>query len=317
MRDHTIKTRRRTRFFLFITLCTVICIIAGATVLKRRRVDSRVNIVVATSPLAIWSFNPSNHSATVMTIPEEMIIQGIHGYGAYSFESLWKLGIIDHRSGLLLSESTQEELGIPIVWFIGIDKNQLTPVSDPISWGRHFFSWGNSIRFIIHAYETNMNIWSFIRLVRLLSQVSIGRITHIDISHLEVTSSEVLPDGSVRQIFDNVLLDRAIQGSFEEDSIRGESLTAAVYNTTDTPSLGTRVARLLSNIGIQVVTVGNEKPTVNQCRILTSVRLLHSNTVERMKDIYDCKIEIVSSAQRADIILRMGTRYATRFSDVR
>lgn len=105
--------------------------------------------------------------------------------------------------------------------------------------------------------------------------------------------------------------------SLKTDSIRGESLTAAVYNTTDTPSLGTRVARLLSNIGIQVVTVGNEKPTVNQCRILTSVRLLHSNTVERMKDIYDCKIEIVSSAQRADIILRMGTRYATRFSDVR
>jgi hypothetical protein len=100
---------------------------------------------------------------------------------------------------------------------------------------------------------------------------------------------------------------------FENDVLRKEGLSVALYNTTSVPALGNRASRILTNAGILVVTVGNDEPAISQCEVAGSAKPLSSKTAAYMLGIFGCRKIVLQEGTRADLTIRLGSDYAKRF----
>lgn len=272
---------------------------------------SRRNILIGTSPVSIWSWNTNDSSITLVVLPSDIAIDSSR-YGRYSLEALWKLGFIDNEVGLVLARSLTETLAIPLTWFIG-EGATLKHTTDPRIYGKNLFSLRGLVPFLLGRRTTNISVWEYFRLMWALSRVTDERIDVIDFAHQPPTASETLPDGSERTFFDRERVDILLTGLFEDELIRKEEKTVAIYNTTGTQALGTYAARLLTGQGVFVVAVGNSEPEINQCVIEGSLPMIQSKTALVITELFNCKHQITQNQQRADIIVRLGTLYASQF----
>jgi len=275
--------------------------------------SNRVNVVVATSPVTVWSWNTNDNTFIVLSIPSDDVIDALYGYGNYSLEALWRLGFIDKKSGLLLSDSLSDTLGLPITSYIGTKSQELLNVSDPLMYGRQLFSLSNVFSFMSAGYQSNMPMGLFVAFSRALGAARPDKIQSIDIGNLGAVSEESLPDGTIRNILSPDFLDHTLGNVFENDAFRAEDLSVALYNTTDVPAVGNRAARLLTNAGILVVTVGNDQKPLNRCELIGSATPLSSKTAAYIISVFNCKKIVSQESARADLIVRLGNDFAKRF----
>jgi hypothetical protein len=275
---------------------------------------SRIAIVVASSPVSIWSWDIRSHSFVVITIPSSYVTDATRGYGRYSLDALWKLGFLDKKDGSLLAESLGNTLGIAIPWYIGEKTSELPAVADPVAYGRSLLSLTHMASFLLSTYRTNIPFSSYVFLARELASVRVNKITHIDLANTSVTQTEDLPDGTNRQIMNIDDIDGVLKGVFEDEFIRKEGITVALYNTTRIPSLGNQVARILSSYGSLVVSVGNDENGVKDCTLVVDKRLEDTVTVRLIKDLFDCHVESRVKQKRADVEMFIGTTYADQFA---
>lgn len=282
------------------------------TVGNSRSAVSRLNVVLATAPVTVWSWNTIDNTFAVLVIPAFVAVDA-PGYGRYALESLWRLGFIDKKGGSALSKSLESALAIPISRYAGEDRENLVSLSDPGSYGRRFFG---LIRFpaaILTGGPTNMPLPSAVSFAWALWRAKADDVTVVDIGKQSPVGREELPDGSVRQYLDTERVDVLLKGALEDDRIRNEGLRVAVYNTTKTPNVGTAAARFLVNQGVLVVAVGNDEPQVDRCTMVTEKKLVKTTTVKVIAELFDCVVSESSGDQRADILVRLGTAYAARF----
>jgi hypothetical protein len=269
----------------------------------------RVNIVLATSPITVWSWNKDDGSFIVISLPSDAVIDAIHGYGKYSLEALWKLGFIEDAT--TLNSSLSYALGIPIQWYSGSEG--LPSVSDPVSYGREYFS----LTHIFGRRRTNIPLSLYISFSRALASARVDKIEFIDFTRKIVTYDEDIPDGSKRKVVDLERVDEVLKGIFEDSQIRKESISVAIYNSTQVPSLGNRAARLLTQSGILVVSVGNEDKEISQCEIEGTTHSLETKTASNISDILGCKRIPVTDQRRTDLTVKIGGRFASLFSPQR
>lgn len=275
--------------------------------------SQRVNVVVATNPITVWSWNRVDNTFIVLSIPSDDVIDALYGYGNYSLDALWRLGFIDKKGGLLLSDSLSDTVGLPIDWYIGSKSLSLTNISDPLGYGKTLFSLTNIFSFMDRAYQSNMPMGLFIAFSQALTGARPDKINEINVGNLDVVNEVSLPDGESQKIISPDYLDHALGGVFESDIFRTEGLSVALYNTTHVPALGNRAARLLTNAGILVVTVGNDEQPIHQCDETGSTKSLSTNTARYITGLFHCRKIISSDGSRADLIIRLGNDFAKRF----
>jgi hypothetical protein len=268
--------------------------------------SDRVSVVVATSPMTVWSWDRSDNSFIQLTIPSDYVINALYGYGYYSLDAIWRLGFIDKKGGTLLSDSLSDTLGLPIDWYIGTKSQELPN-------GKELFSLSNIFSFIERTYQTNMPIGLFISFSRALTAARPDKIQHIDAGNVDIVTKETLPDGSERKVLSPDFLDHELGGIFVSELLRTEGLSVALYNTTSVPELGNRTSRLLTNAGILVVMVGNDEPEITTCVLTGGTKVLQSKTAAFITSVFKCKKVESSEEKRADLIVRIGTEYAKRF----
>lgn len=190
---------------------------------------TRFAVVMVTSPVRVWVWDKERGGGVVISIPDDTRIPTV--YGTYPVSSVWKLGELDRKDELLLARSLSEVLGIPIKWYIGPNR---TNVPFPL---------------LFH--------------IRMTSQK--GKIIDASSALREV----VLPDGSTQQELDESKFERILGNAFEVKKVREEALPIAVYNTTKTPALGTRMGRMITHLGGNVLVVGNSTQVVSDTCLIT------------------------------------------------
>ena len=120
-------------------------------------------------------------------------------------------------------------------------------------------------------------------------------------------------DGSSALILDPAMVDSRLAHVFEDDAVRTESVSTAILNTTGMPSLGSRAARLLGNLGVSVVSVGNDTPEVKVCTVTGTRDSLLSASAKVIESVLGCRPVEISQSDQADLTARIGATYAKRF----
>lgn len=274
---------------------------------------SRVNFVVASSPVVVWSWDREAHTVTVVSLPANTDIDAVHGYGRYSLDALWRLGSIDPKAGALLSESVSDVLGLSNSFFIGDRSDTLPPAANPLLYGRKLFSLINLWRFLGIQYRTNIPLSLFISFSRELGGLHSDQLSYVDITQKIYRQEVDLPDGSKQYVLSPEQVDAAFAGVFEDDDIRKELLTVALDNTTQIPSLGNRAARLLAAVGVHVVSVGNDEPELHQCTVEGRERVLATKTARVIGEILNCQLHVAAGDAPTDLVVDIGTQFADRY----
>jgi len=283
-------------------------------VFLRTEASFRRTVVFAGSPVVVWSCASDNSGCEVVTIPSSYVVDAVHGYGRYSLDALWRLGFIDKRGGEILADSVADLLGLSHAWFMGSNDPSLPEVASGVTLGKKIISLSSLFPFILHRDRSDIPTSEFIALAKQISSTPFDGITSVDLSEKQVTESQALPDGTVQNVFSTDQVDRALKGMFEDTAIRKEALTVSVYNTTETPDLGTRAARLLTTSGILVVSVGNDEQELAHCVVSGSSTALASHTARVLEWILGCHGSVMTGVQSSDLVVRVGTDFAARYA---
>lgn len=283
-----------------------------AVFLFLRPLPHRVTIALATDPALVWSWDTEKNLVTVIALPAEAVTDGAWGYGKYSLEALWKLGYIQNHQGTLFTKSLTHALALPTQYFWGEKTDSMQAMIDPLEEAKALFSWGNSTHLV--SAHTNIPIRVLAAQLWSVRTAKADQFTLLDLTRAIKTVKEELPDGSKRIVIDTTQIDELLAHELEEDAVRAERMSVAIYNTTATPALGGKVARVVNAIGAFVIAVGNDAPEIDECTIAVAEEKRGAVTVARLKEIFGCTIVAQSGEERADIALRVGSRYEAEFS---
>jgi hypothetical protein len=277
---------------------------------EARVLAGRTTVVVALEPVVVVSWDDRTASLALITIPEETVVEALFGYGRYSLRGLWELGKIDAKEGLVLSESVGEALGIPVPYYVGPLKATGENAFERV---RDVFSFSRTLGIVAGTTRTNLPLRVWFGFMRHIALLRPDRVTTIELSHARGIAQTTAPDGSTRLELDPSQVDVLIGDVFEDEAIRREALPVAVYNTTEVATLGTRAARLLSTMGFVVVAVDNAQPQKDACEAYVRAGMEKSASVVLIRELFDCTIISQKERMRADIMVYVGSSYASRF----
>ncbi len=296
-------------------LITLALAIAVWGIFPRHSSYSRQTVVLASSPMVIFSWDPSDRTATLLSLSADLVTEGTHGYGQYSLAAFWRLGEIEKKDGTVLSESLTETIGIPVALYLGPASGMFGGGGDPLTIAKNTFAFRNIFSRMAGRYRTNIPIRTFLAFTWLLQVAKPDRVNTYDFSlqPTRVARETTLADGTKQWVADNQAIDLRLKEVFEDERVRREGVSVAVYNTTDMPSLGERTARLLTHIGVSVVAVGNEKAGIDRCEVVGGEKTLKSVSAKVTASILGCKESLATESGRADLIVRMGNNAVKRF----
>lgn len=276
--------------------------------------QGRISLVFSCNPLTIFSYQQIKaddysyeSTLSVVSIPEKTLIKTIHGYGDYRIESLPKLEVLEKRN--LISESLENTLSIPIEGFVNLGDCSLSGETE----AKNIFLKGLLQSFFSNG-RTNLSKWDLIRLFWSSRNLKVEQIKRLDLETAGITSLQTLPDGSQLLKISPEKMEAQAAEFFRDEVGRRESLAIEVLNATDYPGLGERAVRILSNLGLEVVRVGNESHQYKECLLLGSRLTAKTYTVRRLREIFNCTFK-EEELQRADLSLILGQDYFAKLEE--
>ncbi len=312
------KTEKR--FFLFplllIVLVGILWLISRLIFTGTWEGKSRLTVIFITQPVIVASFNPADQSLTAISLPSDTYVEASHGYGQYRLGKVYDVGNLDQRGGEVLKSTVRELLGIPIDGYIDLQKlnfgktDNLTS-SEFISRRQQILGWLTFLGALEKKSKTDLKAGDLWRFYASVQAVKAGKITFVNLAKAQVLVPQTLPDGTNILAADQVRLDGLLTDLFREDNIASENFKIAVLNSTNTSGLGDRAARIINNMGIQVVSVGNFQPQLESCQLNFSKNLEKSLTALKLKRVFGCEIKKQPFPEvRADITLIVGKKYS-------
>lgn len=265
---------------------------------------SRLTLALNTEPLLIVSFAPSEKSLTFLSFPGKTYIEAIHGYGFYKTESLWQLGELENNGGEILMGSFQEYLGVPVDAFVSQPGLEIETDRIKESYLRLLQS------LFLGEGVTNLTRWDLWRLWWGIRKVRFDKINVLDIQETDAVREVILPDGSEALESDPLCLDRLVNRFFSDQRIRNEDLKVGVFNATGYSGLAKRAARLINNLGGQVVEVGDWPQTEASCLIKGNRQLAKAFLVKKLSQVFHCQYKTEEEGESSvDISLILGEDY--------
>jgi len=335
---HEQKVRRSNQIKLRLKLALLVLLLVaigfiGFALLKelsspKLNKNSRVTIVFASNPIEVLSFEPDGN-LTLISIPENAYVEVPRGFGSYQIGNVWELGYQEKIQGELLRLTIQELLGAPVdgwvgqkiissqpnlksyQWKAGEFKNDLLAVKNKAtSWA--VLTKPQIVLSTINNLQTNLNT---LDLVWLWWQVKFTRFDKIQFVNLKETSAlskYVLADDSQVLSVSQALLDSVCAKLFKNSQFVNEHLNIEVLNGTNKQGLANRVARLITNMGGNVIYIQNSSTTFNRCQISGSSSSLQSFTARRLQTIYGCQLLANNQISQADLQITVGQDYSQR-----
>lgn len=304
--------RKRTRLLPAIVsigvVAVLICFLFFGFRTASRPAPFRQSTILVGSSIYIVSWDAAREQVVVVDIPDSVVIEGTRGYGKYPLLSLLKLDTIDHHGGKVFTESLSDALGLPLVGMTQI--SQSNPTEESVELLRHVFSWKSLLDIGAH-HSVSWSTWaSWVLAARSL------KADQVETVHAkQALADQSQPDGSIVSILDAQRFDYLYGSLFTDTRMRTEGITVSVYNTTGVPTIGQRAARILSQLGVSVVTVGNDETALSNCVLSGTEASLRSTTASFIRSYFHCQTKKIEEAQgTSDLSLQLGTDYSSIFA---
>jgi len=255
--------------------------------------ESRINLVIKSTTTSVLSFDPSQEEVMVVDIPGEVYTEVPGGFGSWQTRAIYDLGQSENppKGSRLLSQSISHLLGLPIDGYIQSgDKTTKEIVND--------FRSLLGIKDLLSNIQTDLSPVELIRLGLGLSKVRFDKVGSINLAELEVFENDIA---------DPMRLDNIVAQNFSDSQIVKEQVTIAVFNGTDKPGLASQVARMISNMGGNVIIQSSFEGSVPS----TFITGKEGYTKKRLKQVFcsgqSCdNIPANSSDFRAQINIVLG-----------
>lgn len=310
------RTSRSPLTILAIILVAVLslALVIGFLVLARTHHSlwhhrGRLNFVWGQDPTRVVSLIPSQE-LLILEFPSNSAITAARGYSQYPLTSLWKLAELEQRPNLV-AESVQQFLAVPLAgWLTGSQncptdqpnglKNCLTKTLWSLTQTSSSFSL--SERFILH---------------RQLKKTNLAQIKFINLGNSRAAQEVTLPDGQVRLVFNQELIDSYLEQKFYDPKAISDNLTANIVNTTSHPGLANQAARLVSHLGVHVISTSSNDQNLQGCLLETSKEHQSSATVKQLSQIFNCRLDLNLNldSPRFHLQLLLGQDYWQEWQD--
>ncbi|EKD84978.1 MAG: hypothetical protein ACD_38C00119G0004 [uncultured bacterium] len=265
-----------------------------------------INLVIRTKNISLLSYNPTKGSIIILNIPDETFLELPNGFGKWQLRAIYDFGQTQGLGGdKLLKESLSSFFAVPIDGFLDLSASGVTSAEvietlrkNPLS------GYG-----LLSALKTDLTMWELLKFKMNISAVRFDKIKELNLDKLSVLQKDNLPDGSFVFISDPSILD-SVLGDLVDPKIVSEHKTIAVLNATDKPQLAQKWARLITNLGGNVIITGNAPERLEKTQVFGE----QSFTLKRLRQIFapDDKIsssEGVMGSSRAQINVLIGEDY--------
>jgi len=285
-----------------IAAISILVIAAGLVFFVHPSIPTRIGVAIVGDPTIVFSYDQRRNIAISVSIPTDVSVDAVRGYGTYPISSVWKLDRMDHRKGVLFQETLEETIGIPIRFFI-----------DPPSNNSNVFSFASCIQLFIQR-RTNIPVWLLFTLFQAVSHMGPTDMTVFDLTNYPVFVETIQADGTTVKKIDTEKLTLLLGTHAEDAEIRKENLRIALSNTTESSGLAQKLARILEEAGFHVITLSNEenvRPT--RCVIRSKQELKESYTVKTLQWLYGCVFEEANEELSSDVHFIIGSDFEKRF----
>lgn len=278
--------------------------------------EFNINLLVRTPVVSVVSYSPKEEKITIISIPDETFLDVPHGFGKWQLRAVYDLGRSQDGIGgdKLLSDTVASFLAIPIDGFLDLSslKKQKSAVemintirANPFS-GFGFLS----------SLKTNLTMWELLKLFKSIGGVRFDKVKELDFAKLNVLEKDTLADGTPIFTADPIKLD-SVLASLADPAVVTEHKSIAILNATDHPQLAQKWARVVTNLGGNVIITTNANTRLK----MTQVTGEQSPTLKRLRQIFDLgcqnnpKCDTIKSSDedivssRAQINLLLGEDY--------
>lgn len=305
------KTKSRNKYFRLFLKATpfLIFVVIGFLVFQGYQYwqgrlwkhNNRFTVVVATSDPKIYSYEPSDQTLTIITIPANLEMDVAMGYGRLMVGSLWQLGHDEGKSGILLKNSVMRNLGIPIDGYVSLMDEGFV-ASRASSLVPAFFK-------AIFAFNTNMTLPDRILWVWRMSHIGTGSRREVNLTRSTLLAHTELGDGTDGYI---VIPERVVDGLdfLRDQKIFIEGKTIKVLNSSGLSGVGAFSARILSILGLRIISTETGRDLYSGvCEISGSGKNLSSIAVTRIVGLFGCEIYEVET-QSVSVEVKFGKGFA-------
>lgn len=202
--------------------------------------------------ISVISFQQKDQQAVVMHISDQIYLNVPKEYGMWTVGSVYKLGQEDNpqRGGQLLTLSVSKLLGLPIDGVV-ISKAKVPQTAEEFIADLRKNPLSTLLN--LNNFQSSLTKVESFNLFRSLSGIRADKVVSLDLAKSAITDSKLLPDSSRVLGVDSGKLDAYIRDKMGDSAILEESLSIAVFNATDHPGLATEAARIITNMGGNVV----------------------------------------------------------------
>jgi hypothetical protein len=268
--------------------------------------ESRLNIAIASEKTYLLSLDPVASEIFLVEIPSQTQVEVAFGHGFYPLNSVYKLSQLEKEEGRLLAVTLENNFAVSVkAWAYlpkGISSQEPKAFLNQIIYSA-----------LKGKARTNLTFWDFLQLLLANYRIPIYQAGFYELSQLDLLTKTELPDKTQAFTIDKDRLDSFCQNHFPERKIRLENLTIEVINSTPLSGLAERGARLLTNIGFEVVGTSNQEEEINQCIISGDSSLKEFYSTRRIEAIFGCRWQTSQEEKRADLVLILGREFQRQF----
>lgn len=289
--------RQKKSIFSFLILIITLLILASSfrfySGWKKSKIRglNRVSFIISSEEVSIVSLVEGREIVSV-DLPEEQKIRLTRGFGDYPISAIFKLGELEKKGLPLLVETFQEYFAIPI-------EGAISPKT-PYQCGqtRKFCLENILLDSLRGKAKTDFSFQDLFFLWWQLRRTS------------EFTLKNLLIED-----LDQKKLDPLIARNFADNKVSEENLTIAVYNSTGFTGLGNQGARIVTNLGGRVISLGGSD-FKKESLVISSKKAANSYTVKLLKKIFQAKLEEgETEGGRADIGIYLGADYWKKLNE--
>lgn len=215
--------------------------------------------------ISIINFQPKTNEMTILNLSDQIYFDLPKNFGNWRLGSIFDLGEEDKkiRGPYLLKLSVSKLVGLPIdgVVVSKSSNNAGKTVSD-------FRNNPLSITAFFANSKTDLTVFSYMKFLAAASNLRPDKLKVLDMANSNLTQSRLLPDSSRVLGIDAIKMDVFIRDKLADKTIFEEGATIGVFNATNHPGLAQEVSRIITNMGGNVVIVGNMETKKEQSFVI-------------------------------------------------
>lgn len=260
--------------------------------------EFNINLLVRTNHISILSYSPKEEKVTIVNIPDETFVMVPRGFGNWQLRAVYGLG-----GDSLLKDTLTDFFAIPVDGFLDFSASKhLNSASEVVNTIRQNPFAGLSL---LSSLKTDLTPWEILGLKIGIGNVRFDKVKELDLLSLGVLDRENLADGTQVLTADPVKLD-SVLSALADPAISSEHKTIAVLNATDHPQFAGKWARLITNLGGNVIITSNAGKKLDKTKVVGEKSL----TLKRLVQIFGSSgnisptdEEVVSSRAQINVLL--------------